>query len=91
MVVKARHQGNSLVLTIPNSINAQADTEYEVFQDANGNIVYKPIKKEIKYDIWSDSSYDNLDYDQLIAEEYHDLGYNPRELKPVGRELPKDD
>lgn len=38
-------------------------------------IVYKPVKEESKYDIWSDSSYDNLDYEQLIAEEYHDLGY----------------
>lgn len=58
---------------------------------AKANNAHKLVKKESKYDIWSDSSYDNLDYEQLIAEEYHDLGYNPRKLKPVGRELPQDD
>ncbi|MCH3904334.1 MAG: AbrB family toxin-antitoxin system antitoxin [Lactobacillus sp.] len=85
MFVKARHQGNSIVLTIPKSINVKANTEYSVMQGEDGSIIYKPVNKQ-KYDIWSDHSLDNLDYEQIQKQEYQDLGYNPRELKPVGKE-----
>ncbi|MCI1481983.1 MAG: AbrB family toxin-antitoxin system antitoxin, partial [Lactobacillus sp.] len=36
MFVKARHQGNSIVLTIPKSINVKANTEYSVMQGEDG-------------------------------------------------------
>jgi antitoxin component of MazEF toxin-antitoxin module len=85
MLVKARHQGNSIVLTIPKSLKVKANTEFKVVKDADENIIYKPINKP-KYDIWSDHKYDNLNYYNILKQEYEDLGYNPRELKPVGRE-----
>lgn len=85
MLVKARHQGNSIVLTIPKSLKVKADTEFEVIKDKMGNIIYKPINRP-KYDIWSDHKYNDLNYDELLNQEYKDLGYNPRELKPIGRE-----
>lgn len=37
-------------------------------------------------DIWSDPQVKNLDYEQFRNEEYRDLGFNPRELSPVGKE-----
>lgn len=42
------------------------------------------------YDIWSDSSIDNFDYETELQEEYSDLGYNLREIQPVGKELTND-
>jgi antitoxin component of MazEF toxin-antitoxin module len=39
MFVKARHQGNSIVLTIPKSINVKANTEYSVMQGEDGNCI----------------------------------------------------
>ena len=39
------------------------------------------------YDLWSDPAYDDYDYDTEIKREYQELGYNPREVKPVGKEL----
>ncbi|MFD1421550.1 AbrB/MazE/SpoVT family DNA-binding domain-containing protein [Lactiplantibacillus songbeiensis] len=85
MVVKARHQGNSTILTIPKSIKVSTDTEFNVYQDGNGNIVYEPVNKG-NYDLWSDSQLDKIDYDKLRQEELDDLGYNPREVSPVGKE-----
>lgn len=32
-----------------------------------------------KYDLWSDPSYSNYDYQSELEQEYKDLGYNPRE------------
>jgi len=85
MVVKARHQGNSTILTIPKHIKVPADTEFKVYQDNDGNIVYEPIKKN-DYDLWADPKFKNLDYNQIRREEFQDLGYNPREVPPVGKE-----
>jgi len=89
MIVKARHQGHSTVLPIPKSIKAPANTEFNVSQDNNGTIIFRPIHKA-ESDLWSDSSLDNLDYLKLRREEQADLGYDPRELSPIGKEKPKD-
>jgi len=85
MEVKARRQGNSTIFTIPKSINVPTDTKYNVYQDADGNIVYEPIKKD-SYDIWADSNLENINFDELRKQELSDLGYNPREVAPVGKE-----
>lgn len=85
MVVKARQQGNSTVLTIPKSIKVPSNTEFNVYQDFNGNIVYEPVSKD-NYDLWSDEKFDDLDYTKIRDEERRDLGYNPRESSPVGKE-----
>jgi len=85
MVVKARHQGNSTVLTIPKSIKVPDNTAFNVYQDNAGNIIYEPIHKD-NYDLWTDSRFDNLDYTKLRHEEQADLGYNPRESSPIGKE-----
>lgn len=85
MVVKARQQGNSTVLTIPKSIKVPSNTEFNVYQDLNGNIVYEPVVKD-NYDLWSDEKLDHLNYAKLRDEERQDLGYNPRESSPVGKE-----
>ena len=42
------------------------------------------------YDIWADHSLDDFDYQKELTEEYKDLGYNPRNVKPVGKERPQD-
>lgn len=85
MEVKARRQGNSNIFTIPKNINVPIDTKYNVYQDVDGNIVYEPIKKN-SYDIWSDQSLENTDFDALRKQELSDLGYNPREVTPIGKE-----
>lgn len=38
------------------------------------------IHEETGYDLWSDPAYDYLDYEELLTEEYKDLGYNPRNV-----------
>ena len=86
MVVKARKQGNSIVLTIPSTTKVPLNTEFSVDVNKNGDIVYKRIAKN-NYDLWSDPAYDDYDYDAEIKREYRELGYNPREVKPVGKEL----
>ena len=86
MVVKARKRGNSIVLTIPSTIKVPLNTEFSVDVNKNGDIVYKRIAKN-NYDLWSDPAYDDYDYDTEIKREYQELGYNPREVKPVGKEL----
>ena len=48
------------------------------------------IHEETGYDLWSDPAYDYLDYEELLAEEYKDLGYNPRNVKAVGKEIELD-
>lgn len=40
-----------------------------------------------KYDLWSDPLYNDYDFQSELKQEYKDLGYNPRELKPVGKEF----
>lgn len=81
--VKARVQGNSVVLTVPKAFNVNTGTEYTVVRQSDGSILYQP---KYGYDIWADSSLDNFDYAAELQREYLDLGYNPREVKPVGRE-----
>ena len=57
------------------------------------------IHEETGYDLWSDPAYDYLDYEELLTEEYNeellteeykDLGYNPRNVKAVGKEIELD-
>lgn len=86
MVIKARKQGNSIVLTIPKSLNIPVDTEFTVDLQKNGDLIYKRTNQR-GYDLWSDPAYDNYDYDTEIKREYKELGYNPREVKPVGKEI----
>ena len=43
MIVKARKQGNSIVLTIPSTIKVPLNTEFSVDVNKNGDIVYKRI------------------------------------------------
>ncbi len=43
-------------------------------------------KQSKDYDLWSDSAYDDYDYEAEIKREYEELGYNPREVTPVGKE-----
>ena len=43
-------------------------------------------KQSKDYDLWSDSAYDDYDYEAEIKREYEELGYNPREVNPVGKE-----
>lgn len=52
----------------------------------NGGLLYKKIIDE-DYDLWSDSAYDNYDYETEIKREYKELGYNPRKIFPIGKEL----
>ncbi|WP_251575753.1 hypothetical protein [Limosilactobacillus agrestimuris] len=44
MTVKMRQVGTSDVLTVPKSIKNRS-SEYEVYQDRNGAIVYMPKRK----------------------------------------------
>lgn len=90
MIIKARKQGNSIVLTIPKSINVPAETEFTVDLQKNGDLIYKRVNKNV-YDLWSDPAYDDYDYEAEISREYEELGYNPREVKPVGKELDNDE
>lgn len=85
MQVKARRQGNSTIFTIPKNINVATDTKYNVYNDDDGNIVYEPVKKD-NYDIWPGSNLDSIDFDELRKQELADLGYNPREITPIGKE-----
>lgn len=85
MEVKVRRQGNSNVFTIPKNIKVTTDTKYNVYQDNDGNIIYEPMKKVI-YDIWSDSNFENIDFEKLRKQEFADLGYNLREITPIGKE-----
>ncbi|MFC6288849.1 type II toxin-antitoxin system PemI/MazE family antitoxin [Levilactobacillus angrenensis] len=47
MTVKARKQGNSLMVTIPASIDAKEGTEFDVIQEANGVISLVPVHRNI--------------------------------------------
>ena len=85
--VKARLQGNSTILTIPRAFDVKKGTVFEVTYQSDGSILYQPQKN---YDIWTDKELDRFDYEKELQEEYRDLGYNPREVKPVGKELPHD-
>lgn len=83
MKVKTRQQGNSVVLTVPKTLNVPVDAEFSVDLKKNGDLVYKRVRDN-GYDLWSDPSY--VDYETEIKREYKELGYNPRELKPKGKE-----
>jgi len=47
MTVKARKQGNSLMVTIPASINTKEGTEFDVIQEENGVISLVPVHENI--------------------------------------------
>ncbi|AKP64606.1 hypothetical protein [Levilactobacillus koreensis] len=85
MVVKSKRQGNSTILPIPKYIKVPVNTEFEVYQDDDGNIVYTPVSKR-PHDLWTNSQFDDFDYDLIRHEELQDLGYNPREVSPIGKE-----
>lgn len=40
--VKARVQGNSVVLTVPKAFNINTGTEYTVVRQSDGSILYQP-------------------------------------------------
>lgn len=84
-IVKSRHAGDTVILTVPKNIEIPDDTEFRVYQDADGSIVYKPLEKTT-YDLWSDPKFNDYDYSAMLNEEFQDLGYNPREVPPVGKE-----
>lgn len=86
MLIKARKQGNSIVLTIPKALKVPVNTEFTVDLQKNGDLIYKRADQK-GYDLWSDPAYDDFDYEAEIKNEYEELGYNPRETKPVGEEL----
>lgn len=52
-------------------------------------MINRPNKRidQKNYDLWSDSTYDNYDYEAEVKREYRELGYNPREVMSVGKEL----
>lgn len=87
MIIKARKQGNSIILTIPKNLKVPVNTEFKAEKQRNGDILYRLVQKK-DYNFWTDPAYDNYDYDQEIRREYKELGYNPREVIPRGRELP---
>ncbi|MCH5464995.1 AbrB/MazE/SpoVT family DNA-binding domain-containing protein [Levilactobacillus tujiorum] len=89
MIVKAQQQGNSTILTVPKNIHIPKNTEFNVYQDNSGNIVYEPVTKN-NDDLWSDTKLDDFDYKKIRHEELHDLGYNPRESSSVGKEKTND-
>lgn len=49
-------------------------------------MIYKRMQHN-NYDLWSDSAYDNYDYETEIKREYKELGYNPRKIIPIGKEI----
>jgi len=85
MIIKARHQGNSTIVTIPKHFKVPRDTEFNVQQDNDGTIIYTPINKKV-YDLWSDPKLNSLDYSKLRCDELEDLGYNPRNTLPTSKE-----
>ncbi|WP_125575003.1 AbrB family toxin-antitoxin system antitoxin [Levilactobacillus angrenensis] len=83
-IVKSRHAGDTVILTVPKNSDIPDDTEFRVHQDADGTIVYRPLKKATD-DLWSDPKLDDYDYPEILSQEFQDLGYNPREVPPVGK------
>lgn len=47
MTVKARKQGNSLMVTIPAEIHMQEGTEFHVVEEENGVISFVPVHQNI--------------------------------------------
>jgi len=43
--VKARKQGNSIVVTIPSNLAVAPGTQYKVEKKDNGELILKPSKK----------------------------------------------
>ncbi len=44
MKVKTRQQGNSVVLTVPKTLNVPVDAEFSVDLKKNGDLVYKRVR-----------------------------------------------
>jgi antitoxin component of MazEF toxin-antitoxin module len=44
--VKARKQGNSIVVAIPSDLAVTPGTRYQVEKKANGELILKPSKKQ---------------------------------------------
>lgn len=45
IIVKVQTQGNATVVTIPQSFNVKPGTKYHIFQDQNGVLTLRPIRK----------------------------------------------
>ena len=86
MQVTVQRQGNANIFTIPKNVHVAMDTNYQVYQDTDGSIVYAPEKNT--YDIWADTTLDSIDFEMLRHQELVDLVYNPREIAPTGLEKP---
>lgn len=86
MIVKARRQGDTMILTIPANIKVPINTQFNVYQEIDGSLIYEPTTKST-YDLWSDPKLDKLDYARLQQTELTDLAYNPREMTPIGHEI----
>lgn len=67
MIVKARTQGNSVMITIPSEFNIPAGTEYEVKLSPAGEIIYTP--KANSGEVYATDS-QAMQYVDQIFEEY---------------------
>jgi antitoxin component of MazEF toxin-antitoxin module len=78
--VKARKQGNSIVVTIPSNLAVAPGTQYKIEKKDNGELILKPSKKMA-------TSLDDL------FEDWHGSYQRANDLndwentKPVGEEL----
>jgi antitoxin component of MazEF toxin-antitoxin module len=78
--VKARKQGNSIVVTIPSNLAVAPGTQYKVEKKDNGELILKPSKKMA-------TSLDSLFKDWHGSyQRAHDLD-DWENTKPVGEEL----
>jgi len=89
MIVKAKRQGGVTFLTIPKSLGVAIGTEFNVYQDDIGSIIYEPIIKKNSCGLWSDTQLNEIEADKLRQVELSDHGYNPHETLSVGKEREK--
>lgn len=78
--VKARKQGNSIVVTIPSNLAVAPGTQYKVEKKDNGELILKPAKKMATS---LDGLFEDWHGDYQRA---HDLS-GWENTKPVGEEL----
>lgn len=78
--VKARRQGNSIVVTIPSSLAVVPGTKYRVEKGDNGDLILKPSKK-------SAISLDDLFKDWHGSYQRASDLNNWENTEPVGEEL----
>jgi len=78
--VKARKQGNSIVVTIPSNLGVTPGTKYKVEKRDNGEIIFKPSKKIVNsldklFEDWHGSYQSTTDLNDW------------ENIKPVGEEI----